>query len=163
VNDNDPAVAHSSASKAPRRHQVVLGSSAFIKGWFTSVVLWVVPICLILVVQELIAAPQSESGWTYVPGIAVTVLWYGFGIALVFAAPLAWILGYLLRPVLNQWIHVAVFFAVPTLVFWVIGGLLGFGWTIKTLGFWATVGAAAAIGRLAVRKNVDLVQVQPRD
>lgn len=107
--------------------------------------------------------PQSESGWTYVPGIAVTVLWYGFGAALLFAAPLAWLLGYLLRPVLHQWIHVAVFFAVPTLVFWVIGGLLEFGWTLEALGFWATVGAAAAIGRLAVRKNVDLVQVQPRD
>ncbi|MBT2550849.1 hypothetical protein [Arthrobacter sp. ISL-65] len=77
--------------------------------------------------QELIAAPQSESGQNNVAGIAVTVLWYGFGIALVFAAPPAWILGYLLRPALNQWVHVAVFFAAPTLVFWVLGGPLGLG------------------------------------
>lgn len=50
------------------------------------------------------------------------VLWYAFGIGLVFAAPLARALSCLLRPVPNQWIHVAVFFAVPTLVFWVQAG-----------------------------------------
>lgn len=150
-------VDHASASNAPGHQLVVLGPFAFIKGSLIAVTLWVVPLCLIVVMQELIAAPQSENGQNYVLGIAFMVLWYGFGIALLAAAPLAWILGYLLRPVLNQRIHVAMFFAVPTLVFWVLAGLLGFGWTIETLGFWATVGAAAAVGRFAVRKDVVLV------
>lgn len=163
VSSNDPVVEHASASNLPKRQLVVLGPFAFIKGWFISVVLWVVPLCLIVVVQELIAAPPSESEQNHVPGIAVMVLWYGFGIALVAAAPLGWVLSFLLRPVLNQWVHVAVFFAAPTLVFWVLGGLLGLKWTFETLGFWATVGAASAIGRFAVRKNVELEQIQPRN
>lgn len=82
-------------------------------------------------------------------------------IALVFAAPLAWVLGYLLRPARNQQIHVGVYFAVPTMVFWTLGGLLGLGWTVENLGFWATVGAAAALGRWAVRRQADLVPVPP--
>ncbi|MFF2316511.1 hypothetical protein ACFVTE_09600 [Arthrobacter sp. NPDC058097] len=162
MNESDPAIAAAVPPNPPGRHRVVLRSSAFIKGWFISTVLWLVPVCVIVVVQELTAAVPSESGPSPVPGIAIMVLWYGFGIALVFAAPLAWILGYVLRHVPNQWIHVAVFFAVPTLVFWVLGGLLQFGWTIESLGFWATVGAAAAIGRLAIRRNVELVSAPPR-
>lgn len=161
MNNNDPMVDHASASNVPGRQLLVLGPFAFIQGWFISVVLWVVPVCLTVVVQELIAAPPPESGQNYVLGIVIMVLWYGFGIGLVFAAPLAWVLGYLLRPMLHQWVHVVVFFAVPTLVFWVLGGLLEFGWTFETLGFWATVGAASAIGRFAVRKSVDLEQVSP--
>ena len=90
------------------------------------------------------------------------VLMYGYGIALAFAAPLAWVLGYLLRPVENQWIHVAVFFAAPTLALWTLGGVLGFGWTAENLGLWATVGAAAAFGRWSVRKQVELVPLSPR-
>lgn len=143
-------------------YRVVLGSSAFIKGWLIAVLLWVTPLGLFLVARELIASAQSGDGTTHAPGVALAVLLYGFGAALVFAAPLAWVLAYLLRPVRNQWVHVAVFFAAPTLVFWTAGGLLGFGWSLGALGFWATVGAAAAIGRFAVRKNAALVHAGTR-
>ena len=87
---------------------------------------------LIFVAQELGSPALSESGGNHWLGLALLVLMYGYGIALVFAAPLAWVLGYLLRPVHNQWIHVAVFFVVPALVFWALGGILGFGWTVET-------------------------------
>lgn len=112
---------------------------------------------LIVIAQELGSPAPSESGGNHWPGLAVMVLMYSYEIALVFAAPLAWVLGYLLRTVQNQWIHIGVFFAAPTLVFWVLGSLLGLGWTIESLGFRATVGAAAAFGRWAVRKQVELV------
>lgn len=134
-------------------HRVVLGSSAFIKGWLIAVLLWVTPLGLFLVVQDHIASAQSDDGTNHAPGIALATLLYGFGGALVFAAPLAWVLAYLLRPVRDQWIHIAAFFAVPTLVFWSATGLLGFGWSLVLLGFWASVGAAAAVGRFAVRKD----------
>lgn len=68
--------------------------------------------------------------------------------------PLAWVLAYLLRPVRNQWIHVAAFFAVPTLVFWMLAGLLGFGSHSGLWGLWAHGRAAAAIGRWAIRQDV---------
>jgi uncharacterized BrkB/YihY/UPF0761 family membrane protein len=152
VNGNDPAVGHS-----PGRHLVVLEAFAFIKGWFISVTLWVAGLFLIVAAQEVGSPALSESGGNHWLGLALLILMYGYGIALVFAAPLAWALGYLLRPVRNQWIHIAVFFAAPTLVFWTLGGMLGFGWAVETLGLWATVGAAAAFGRWAVRKQVELM------
>lgn len=62
----------------------------------------------------------------------------------------------------NQWVHVAVFFAAPALVFWTAHGFLGFGWSIGALGFCVTVGAAAAIGRFAVCKNAALVPAGAR-
>ncbi|MCB5275408.1 hypothetical protein BJG92_02956 [Arthrobacter sp. SO5] len=67
-------------------------------------------------------------------------------------APLAWVLAYLLRPVQSQWIHIGAFFAVTTISFWLLGSVLGLGWQPWLLFPWATVGAAAAIGRWAIRK-----------
>lgn len=81
-------------------------------------------------------------------------LFYGYGIALLAGAPLAWLLAFLLRPVRNQWVHIGAFFAVPTLSFGVLGGLPGLGWHPWLLGLWATVGAATAVGRWAIRGNV---------
>lgn len=49
--------------------------------------------------------------------------------------------------------HVAAFFAVPALTFWTAAGLLGISWHPESLGIWATVGTAAAIGRWAIRKE----------
>lgn len=134
---------------------MVLGPFAFIKGWLISVTLWVGTLCTVLVAQELASSAPYETGENYALGLAVTVLWWGFGIALVVAAPLGRVLGLLLRPVQNQWLHVAAFFAAPTTIFWILGGLLGFGWTIEALGFWATTGVAAAAGRFSVRKHLD--------
>jgi hypothetical protein len=163
VNGNDAAVGHSPIPNTSGRHLVVLEAFAFIKGWFISVTLWVAGLGIIVLAQELGSPEPAEGGGNHWLGLALLVLMYGYGIALVFAAPLAWVLGYLLRPVRNQWIHVAVFVAVPTLVFWTLGGMLGFGWTVENLGLWATVGAAAAFGRWSDRKQVELVPMTRRE
>ncbi|WP_157370989.1 MULTISPECIES: hypothetical protein [unclassified Arthrobacter] len=136
------------------RTPVVLGPFAFIKGWLIAVVLWVAGLCIVQVTQEIISSRQADGGANFVPGMIMMLVVYGFGTALLVATPLAALLAFLLRPVQNQWLHVAAFFAVPTLTYWVLGGLLGLGWTLAALGFWATVGASAAVGRLAVWRNV---------
>jgi len=126
------------------RSGVILTGRALFKGWAITTTLWLVGLYIVL-------AATSQG---FLLDLALMVLMYGYGIALVTGVPLAWILGYLLRPIRNQWIHVAAFFIVPTLGFWALGSMLGFGWTIGALGLWATVGLAAALGRMAVWRDV---------
>ncbi|MGO4235615.1 hypothetical protein [Pseudarthrobacter sp. YAF2] len=126
------------------RRGVILTGRALFKGWAIATTLWLVGLYIVL-------AATSQG---FLLDLALMVLMYGYGIALVTGVPLAWILGYLLRPIRNQWIHVAAFFIVPTLGFWALGSMLGFGWTIGALGLWATVGLAAALGRMAVWRDV---------
>lgn len=126
------------------RSGVILTGRALFKGWAITTTLWLVGLYIVL-------AATSQG---FLLDLALMVLMYGYGIALVTGVPLAWILGRLLRPIRNQWIHVAAFFIVPTLGFWALGSVLGFGWSIEALGLWATVGLAAALGRLAVWRDV---------
>lgn len=140
------------------RERIVLGPFALIKGWFIAVTVWVGTLCVLLVGQELLSAASPERDGNYIPAMALAVLFWGYMVGLVVAGPLGWALAFLLRPVRKQWLHVAAFFAVPTVLFWVLGALLGFGWSVGLLGLWATVGAASALGRFAVRKDVDLVR-----
>ena len=96
--------------------RVVLTAPAFIKGWLIATTLWVGVLFLVVAfgygVPTLLSGTDAGHLW----GVAGMVLLYGYGIALVFAAPLAWVLAYLLRPVSKQWIHVAAFFLVPALL-----------------------------------------------
>lgn len=140
--------------QAVRAHRVVLGAYAFIKGWLIATSLWVGLLLFLVVVLYGVPAARDGTDTGYVWGLLGMGVFYGFGVALVFAAPLAWVLAYLLRPVRNQWVHIGAFFAVPTIVFWLLGSALGLGWQPWLLMPWATVGAAAAIGRWAVRKDV---------
>jgi hypothetical protein len=148
------AMGEAAQPQAVRSRRVVLDAYAFIKGWLIATSLWVG--LLLLLVAAYVGLPAARDGadaghvWGFL-GMAVL---YGFGVALVFAAPLAWVLAYLLRPVRNQWIHIGAFFAVPTLAFWLLGSVLGLGWQPLLLIPWSTVGVAAAIGRWAVRKDV---------
>jgi hypothetical protein len=133
--------------------RVVLTAPAFIKGWLIATTLWVGVLFLLVALMYGVPTLLSGSDAGHLWGVAAMVLLYGYGIALVFAAPLAWVLAYLLRPVTRQWIHVAAFFAVPTLTFWTAAGLLGIGWHPGLLAIWATVGVAAAIGRWAIQNE----------
>ena len=126
------------------RSGVILTGRALFKGWAITTTLWLVGLDIVL-------AATSQG---FLLDLALMVLMYGYGIALVTGVPLAWILGRLLRPIRNQWIHVAAFFIVPTLGFWALGSVLGFGWSVGALGLWATVGFAAALGRRAVWRDV---------
>jgi len=123
---------------------VILTGRALMKGWAITTTLWLIGLYAVLAL--------TSQGFLF--NLALMIVMYGYAVALAAGLPLAWILGYLLRPVRNQWIHVAAFFAVPTLAFWALGSLFGFGWSLGALGLWATVGLAAAVGRLAIWKDV---------
>jgi hypothetical protein len=135
-------------------YKVVLDAYGFIKGWLIATSLWVGVLLLVVAAVYGVPAVRDGTDLGYVWGLLGIAVFYGFGAALLFAAPLAWVLAYLLRPVRNQWIHIGAFFAVPTVAFWLLGSVLGFGWQPLMLIPWATVGAAAATGRWAVRKDV---------
>ncbi|MFF2032009.1 hypothetical protein [Arthrobacter sp. NPDC058192] len=139
---------------AAQSHRVFLDAYAFIKGWLIATSLWVGVLLLLVAAGYGVPAARDGTDAGHVWGLLGMVIFYGLGVSLVFAAPLAWVLAYLLRPVRNQWIHIGAFFVVPTLVFWLLGSVLGFGWQPWLLIPWATVGAAAAIGRWAIRKDV---------
>lgn len=135
------------------QQRVILDASSFIKGWLIATTLWVG--VMLIVALFVFGAPTVRQGSDagYLWGAGLSLAFYGYGIALVFAAPLGWVLAYLLRPVRQQWIHIAAFFVVPTLAFWAVAGLGGFGWHPGWLGIWGTVGAASAIGRWSIRKD----------
>jgi len=140
--------------QAGRSREVVLDAYAFIKGWLIASTLWVGLLLVLVAAGYGLSAARDGTDAGHVWGLLGMVILYGFGVSLVFAAPLAWVLAYLMRPVRNQWIHIGAFFAVPTLVFWLLGTVLGLGWQPLLLIGWATVGVAAAIGRWAIRKDV---------
>ncbi|WP_146617535.1 hypothetical protein [Arthrobacter globiformis] len=140
--------------QAVRPRRVVLDAYAFIKGWLIATSLWVGILLIFVAAGYGVAAGRDGTDGGHVWGLLGLVIFYGFGVSLVFAAPLAWVLSYLLRPVRNQKIHIGAFFAVPTLAFWLLGSVLGLGWQPLLLIPWATVGAAAAIGRWAIRRDV---------
>jgi hypothetical protein len=140
--------------QAVESYKVVLDAYGFIKGWLIATSLWVGVLLLVVTVFYVVPGVRSGDDAGYVWGLLGMAVFYGFGVSLLFAAPLAWVLAYLLRPVKSQWIHIGAFFAVPTVVFWFVGSVLGFGWQPWMLLPWATVGTAAAIGRWAVRKQV---------
>src|SRR6476659_2293104 len=148
------ALGDAAQPQAVGSHRVVLDAYAFIKGWLIATSLWVGLLLLLVAAGYGVPASRDGTDASHVWGFLGMVILYGFGVSLVVAAPLAWALAYLLRPVRNQWIHIGAFFAVPTLVFWVLGSVLGLGWQPWLLIPWATVGAAAAIGRWAIRKDV---------
>ncbi len=134
-------------------YRVVLDAEGFIKGWLIATSLWVGVLLLVVAVfYGLPAALTGDVGQFW--GLLAMVILYGFGAALLFAAPLAWMLAYMLRRVRNQWLHIGAFFAVPTVAFWLLGSVLGLGWQPLMLIPWSTVGVAAAIGRWTVRKDV---------
>jgi hypothetical protein len=148
------ALGDAAQPEADRSHRVVLDAYAFIKGWLIATSLWVGVLLLLVTAGYGVPAWRDGSDAGHLWGLFCMAILYGFGVSLVVAAPLAWVLAFLLRPVRNQWIHIGAFFAVPTLVFWLLGSVLGLGWQPWLLIPWATVGAAAAIARWAIRKDV---------
>ncbi len=142
------ALGDAAQPQAVRSHRVVLDAYALMKGWLIATSLWVGALLLLVSGGYGVPALLNGTDAGHVWGFLGLVILYGLGVSLVVAAPLAWVLAYLLRPVRNQWIHIGAFFAVPTLVFWLLGSVLGLGWQPWLLMPWATVGAAAAIGAL---------------
>ncbi|MGF9648893.1 hypothetical protein AAIH32_13010 [Pseudarthrobacter oxydans] len=137
-----------------RHHRVVLDASSFIKGWLIATTLWVGVMLIVAPFVFGVPTEQGETDAAQLLGAGLSLAFYGYGLALVVAAPLGWVLAHLLQPVQQQWIHIGAFFVVPTLAFWAVAGMVGFGWHPGLLGLWAaTVGAAAAVGRWSIRKD----------
>lgn len=141
--------------------RVVLDASSFIKGWLIATTLWVG--VMLIVAPFVLGVPRvlGEPDVAQLLGAGLSLAFYGYGIALLFAAPLGWGLAHLLRPVRRQWIHIAAFFVGPTLAFWSLAGLVGFGWHPGWLALWATtIGAASAVGRWSIRKDAHTFEAE---
>lgn len=143
-------------------HQrIVLDASSFIKGWLIATTLWMGVMLIVAPFVFGVPTVLGEADVAQLLDAGLSLAFYAFGLALVLAAPLGWVLAYLLRPVRQQWMHVTAFFAVPTLAFWAVVGLVGFGWHPGWPGLWAaTVGAAAAVGRWFIRKDAIISEAE---
>ncbi|MBG6224963.1 hypothetical protein IWX63_001528 [Arthrobacter sp. CAN_A2] len=92
------------------------------------------------------------------PGVFLLALWYGIGVGVLTGLPLGIVLGLLLRPVANQWVHVGVFFAAFTLASFIVIALLSPSRVfLESLPIALIIGGAGAIARASVWK---LVRVQ---
>lgn len=132
----------------PAAGRVVLGNYGLIKGVLVAGGLWLAAataLFIVLSVQE----PAEPA-----PDVSLFGLWlylmalFG-GLSLLVGFPVGVVLGLLLRPVRRQWIHVAAFFALPAAVLWAVFGFDPFGGAAA-----ASIGIAAAVGRLSVCRNV---------
>lgn len=72
--------------------------------------------------------------------------------AALIGSVVGWLLGLVLRQVRNQWLHVAAFFVVGTLICAPFGGLSSLG----TVLFSLSIATAAAIGRLSAWRLVKI-------
>jgi len=99
------------------RKGVILPGRALIKGWAITTTLWLIELYAVLA--------ATSQGFLF--DLALMIGMYGYAASIIPGLPLAGLMGYLLRPIRNQWIHLAAFFVVPTVGFWALGSLFGFG------------------------------------
>lgn len=126
----------------PSRHHVTFGPAAVVVAFSVG---------LSVLASAFAVAWGPEGG----AGIFLVALWYGLGVGLVTGLPLGIVVGLLLRPVRNQWVHVAVFLAVFTLAPLVVITLLSPSRVIlENLPIALIIGAAGALARISVWKLV---------
>lgn len=131
--------------------RVVLGNYALIKGLAVATGLWLAAATFLYVV--LLFQGQEQPGSDFNPfGLWLFMMVVFGGLSLLVGVPMGLVLGLLLRPVRRQWIHVAVFFAVPSAVLWAVFGFDPFGGVVGL-----SVGIAAALGRLSVCRDVEVI------
>ncbi|MCC3270806.1 hypothetical protein MUG94_01500 [Arthrobacter gengyunqii] len=106
--------------------------------------------CLVLAViaTTVVGWGTSRDFWGYVWTVIVAAF-YAAGLGLFTALPVALILGWSLRGVLSQGLHVLAFFVVPALLGWVIIGLSVQAVVVPLL-MGAAIGVSMAAGRAAV-------------
>ncbi|MDQ0076190.1 hypothetical protein [Arthrobacter oryzae] len=123
-----------------RPERVVLGSGAVWLG----ILVTHVTFCLLLGANDQLRNSGSTSGVWF----AVVALMVGAIPAVVIGWSLAMPLGLLLRPVSSHWIHVAAFGLLGVALGFPFGGFS----SVPDYAAAAAMGAAAALGRLAVWK-----------
>ena len=138
---------------APERHlaltpRVTFGPIAFVTGYAIA--------SLLVAAMATIAIGwgTSRDFWGYL-WIIVIAAFYAGGLGLLTAAPVGLTLGLSLRSIPNQWFHVLAFFVVPTLLAWLVIGLIAGSIGVPLLMALA-IGVSAAIGRLAVWRLMDI-------
>ena len=106
--------------------------------------------CLVLasIATAVVGWGTARDFWGYVWTVIVAAF-YAAGLGLFTALPVALILGWSLRRVMNQGIHVLAFFLVPTLIAWLIIGLIVQSAMVPLL-MGAAVGLSMAAGRAAI-------------
>lgn len=139
ADDRGPVQAGNSAAAPPGR--VTFGVGAVLIGFLVGLV----------ALAAVFALPWGAGA----PVVFVVALWYGLGIGVVTGLPLGIVVGLLLRPVRNQWIHVGVFFAVFTLVPLIVIALLSPSQSVlENLPPALIIGGAGALARASVWKLV---------
>ncbi|WP_434995827.1 hypothetical protein [Arthrobacter sp. Ld5] len=133
------------ARRAPNpRHRVTFGVRAVAVGFLVGLVT--------------LALAFAASWGPDAPGVFLLALLYGVGVGVITCLPFGIVLGLLLRPVANQWVHVGVFFAGFTLASFAVIALLSPSRVfLESLPIALIIGAAAALARASVWK---LVRVQ---
>ena len=106
--------------------------------------------CLVLasIATVVVGWGTARDFWGYVWTVVVAAF-YAAGLGLFTALPVAVILGFSLRRVLNQGIHVLAFFVVPTLLAWLIIGLSVRSAVVPLL-MAAAIGLSMATGRAVI-------------
>lgn len=131
------------ASAAPAgSYYVTFNPTAFALGYAVA--------CLLLgiIATAVIGWGTSRDVWGYAWTVVV-VAFYAAGLGLFTALPVALALGFVLRTVRSQWLHLLAFFLVPTAVAWLVIGLVVRSVTVPLLMALA-IGVCAAAGRAAV-------------
>lgn len=135
---------------SPQNGRVVLGNYGLIKGIAVATGLWLAAATVLYVV--LLFQEPVQPGSDFNPfGMWLFMMAIFGGLCLLVGVPVGLVLGLLLRPVRRQWIHVVAFFAVPSMVLWAVFGFDPFGGVLAL-----SIGAAAAAGRLAVCRDVEI-------
>jgi hypothetical protein len=134
------------------RHRVTFGFGAFVVGFLVAISVFAMGALLL----ALLGGPLTWTQLVSAALLALVVGLYAGGVGLVIGVPIAFVLGLLLRPVANQWLHVLAFFAVMTTASFLILISLSSGDPLGTLELAALIGLTAAIGRLSVWKMMDI-------
>lgn len=106
--------------------------------------------CLVLasIATVVVGWGTARDFWGYVWTVVVAAF-YAAGLGLFTALPVAVILGWSLRRVLNQGIHILAFFVVPTLAAWLIIGLIVHSVAVPLL-MASAIGVSMAAGRAVI-------------
>lgn len=133
------------------RHAVTFGPCAVAVGFLVGLTTLV----LALIPSLGIDLSLMWNNFAAALGVFFLVLWWGTIIGIFTGLPLGIILGLLLRPVRNQWIHVAVFFGCFAGVALAASPLLfPSPWALENLPTVLVIGGAGALARASVWKLV---------
>ena len=136
------AAAHEPAPAEQNRPRVVPGPLAIALGYLIAC------IAVAAIATVVVGWGASRDVWGYVWAIVVTAF-YAAGLGLFTTLPTALVLGWCLRRVRSQGLHVLAFFLVPLLLSWIIIGVTVHAVAVPLL-IGTAIGLSMAAGRAAI-------------